>query len=113
MSTDTAAPEAADEGGALPPWVGGYLRDHAIHIAVVVFFLLYPFLYDVLVGQFGLPAEMLLPRLQTMLVVQERVNDEKRHHGDVDRVIPQVPADPRRERAAVRRVRPGSVGAHP
>ncbi|PSQ48882.1 branched-chain amino acid ABC transporter permease [Halobacteriales archaeon SW_7_65_23] len=69
MSTDTAAPEAADEGSALAPWVGGYLRDHAIHIAVVAFFIVYPFLYDVLVGQFGLPAEMLLPRLQTMLVV--------------------------------------------
>jgi len=69
MSTDTAAPEAADEGGALPPWVAQYLRDHAIHIAVVAFFILYPFLYDILVGQFGLPAEMVLPRLQTMLVV--------------------------------------------
>jgi len=65
MSTDTATRES----GALPPWVVQYVRDHAVHIGVVVFFILYPFLYDVAVGQFGLPAEMVLPRIQTMLVV--------------------------------------------
>jgi branched-chain amino acid transport system permease protein len=67
MSTDTATQETGS--GALPPWVVQYIRDHAVHIGVVVFFILYPFLYDVAVGQFGLPAEMVLPRMQTMLVV--------------------------------------------
>jgi len=67
MSTDTATVEGGSS--VLPPWVGQYLRDHTIHILVALFFVVYPFLYDLLVGRFGLPAEMLLPQMQTMLAV--------------------------------------------
>jgi branched-chain amino acid transport system permease protein len=65
MSTDTAT----SEEGFVPAWTGQYLRDHSIHIAVVAFFIAYPFLYDFLTGTFGLPAEMVLPRTRTMLTV--------------------------------------------
>ncbi|MFC7058186.1 ABC transporter permease subunit [Halovenus salina] len=57
------------ESGLLPAWVGQYLRDHTVHIVVVALFILYPFAYDVLVGQFGLIAETLLLRPRTMLTV--------------------------------------------
>ena len=69
-AADTDGTAGGETGeGALSPWVGKYLRDHAVHIAVVLFLIAYPFLYDVLVGQFGLPVEMVLPRMQTMVVV--------------------------------------------
>ena len=69
MSTETE--RAGGETGAnpLPSWVGQYLRDHALHAVVVVLFVLYPFAYDVLVGQFGLTAETLLLKPRTMLDV--------------------------------------------
>jgi len=67
MSTETST--GTDTAGLLPAWVSQYLRDHAIHIAVVLFFILYPFLYDWLVGQFGLPAAAVLPQMQTMMVI--------------------------------------------
>jgi branched-chain amino acid transport system permease protein len=65
MSPDTAT----GDGGLLPAWTGTYLRDHVLHIAVVAFFIAYPFLYDFLIGTFGMPAKMVLPRVRTMLTV--------------------------------------------
>jgi len=53
----------------VPSWAGQYLRDHALHALVVVLFVLYPFAYDVLVGQFGLTAETVLLQPRTMLTV--------------------------------------------
>lgn len=55
--------------GFVPGWVRQYLRDHAIHVVVVVLLVAYPFLYDVLVGMFALTAETLLPRPRTMVMV--------------------------------------------
>ncbi|SDJ84868.1 amino acid/amide ABC transporter membrane protein 2, HAAT family [Halovenus aranensis] len=69
MSTETASTEDTSGSGLLPAWVGQYLRDHTVHIAVVALFVLYPFAYDFLVGQFGLFAETLLLRPRTMLTV--------------------------------------------
>mgnify|MGYP002761955920 CR=1 FL=1 len=68
MSTET---ERTGETGVspVPPWVGQYLRDHALHALVVVLFVLYPFAYDLLVGQFGLTAETFLLQPRTMLTV--------------------------------------------
>ncbi|MFC7073391.1 branched-chain amino acid ABC transporter permease [Halovenus rubra] len=53
----------------VPSWAGQYLRDHALHALVVAFFILYPFAYDLFVGQFGLIAETVLLRPRTMLTV--------------------------------------------
>jgi branched-chain amino acid transport system permease protein len=66
MSTETAG---ATSSIPVPSWVGQYLRDHAIHAFVVALFILYPFAYEVLVGQFGLLAKTLLLRPRTMLTV--------------------------------------------
>ena len=69
MSTEPESATGETGVALLPPWVGQYLRDHALHALVVAFFLLYPFAYDVLVGQFGLTAETVLLRPRTMLTV--------------------------------------------
>jgi len=50
-------------------WLGQYLRDHVAHAAVVVLMVAYPFLYDVLVGSFGLTAAAILIQPRTMLSV--------------------------------------------
>ncbi|ERG88601.1 MAG: ABC-type branched-chain amino acid transport system, permease component [halophilic archaeon J07HX5] len=50
-------------------WAVNYLRDHTLHALVVVLFVLYPFAYDALVGQFGLTAETVLLQPRTMLTV--------------------------------------------
>ena len=64
MSTDTAdGLERSDS------WPIQYLQDHAIHIAVVLVFLAYPFVYDILVDLFALTAEMILPEPRTMLMI--------------------------------------------
>jgi len=68
MSTGTEGVERGGEGGA-PDWTAQYLRDHVIHVVVVVLFAVYPFLYGFLTSQFGLPAEMVLPRTRTMLAI--------------------------------------------
>jgi len=68
--TETGAgPDAGASSGRLPPWVGQYLRDHALHAAVVAVFLVYPFAYDFLYVQFGLTVQMLLLTPRTMLTV--------------------------------------------
>jgi branched-chain amino acid transport system permease protein len=69
MSTETERAGGETSANPLPSWVGQYLRDHALHAVVVVLFVLYPFAYDVLVGQFGLTAETLLLQPRTMLTV--------------------------------------------
>ena len=69
MSTETERSGGETSANPLPSWVGQYLRDHALHAVVVVLFVLYPFAYDVLVGQFGLTAETLLLQPSTMLTV--------------------------------------------
>jgi branched-chain amino acid transport system permease protein len=69
MSVETASQESKSGASLLPPWVGQYLRDHVVHLFVVALFILYPFAYEVLVGQFGLTAETLLLRPRTMLTV--------------------------------------------
>jgi len=66
MSVDTASAETA---GRLPPWVGQYLRDHAVHAAVVALFVVYPFFYDLMYELFGLTAQTLLLEPRTMLTV--------------------------------------------
>jgi len=66
MSTETDQ-QAVD--GIAPPWLWQYLRDHAAHAIVVALVVAYPFLYDVLVGLFGLTAEMFLPQPRTMITV--------------------------------------------
>ncbi|MXR52446.1 branched-chain amino acid ABC transporter permease [Halovenus sp. WSH3] len=63
MSADAAHQYEPDS------WPVQYLQDHAIHIAVVLVFLAYPFAYDVLVDLFALTAEMILPEPDTMLMV--------------------------------------------
>jgi branched-chain amino acid transport system permease protein len=69
MSTETGRSGGETSANPLPPWVGQYLRDHALHAFVVVLFVVYPFAYDLLVGQFGLIAEMLLLQPRSMLSV--------------------------------------------
>ena len=64
MSTETA-----HEHGIDTSWPVQYLQDHAVHIAVVLFFVAYPFLYDFLVETFALTAQMLLPQPRTMLTI--------------------------------------------
>jgi len=68
MSTETGT-GGETSTSPLPSWVGQYLRDHALHAFVVALFVLYPFAYDLLVGQFGLIAETLLLQPRTMLSV--------------------------------------------
>jgi len=65
MSTDTAE-TGLDVG---PDWLGQYLRAHVAHAVVVVLIVAYPFLYDALVGAFGLTAEMFLLRPRAMITV--------------------------------------------
>jgi branched-chain amino acid transport system permease protein len=50
-------------------WPVRYLQDHTVHIAVVLLFVAYPFVYDVLVDLFALTAEMVLPEPRTMLTI--------------------------------------------
>jgi branched-chain amino acid transport system permease protein len=69
MSTETERSGGETSANPLPAWTGQYLRDHALHAAVVVLFILYPFVYDVLVGEFGLAAETFLLQPRTMLTV--------------------------------------------
>jgi branched-chain amino acid transport system permease protein len=69
MSTETERTGEETSVNPLPSWVGQYLRDHTLHAVVVLFFILYPFAYDVLIGQFGLLAETLLLQPRTMLAV--------------------------------------------
>jgi branched-chain amino acid transport system permease protein len=64
MSTD-----AADGFETTDRWPTQYLQDHAIHIAVVLLFIAYPFVYDILVDLFALTAEMVLPEPRTMLMI--------------------------------------------
>lgn len=64
MSIDTV-----DRFETTDSWRVQYLQDHAIHIAVVLVFLAYPFVYDVLVDLFALTAEMVLPEPRTMLMI--------------------------------------------
>ena len=68
MSTETSTTDETSVTQSRP-WVLRYLRDHALHAVVVVLFVLYPFAYDLLVGQFGLTAETLLLQPRTMLTV--------------------------------------------
>mgnify|MGYP000291173782 CR=1 FL=1 len=68
MSTETSTTDETSVTQS-QPWVLKYLRDHALHALVVVLFVLYPFAYDILVGQFGLTAETLLLQPRTMLTV--------------------------------------------
>ncbi|MEF8814447.1 MAG: branched-chain amino acid ABC transporter permease [Halovenus sp.] len=64
MSTETA------EAGELSlSWPRQYLRDHTVHIAVVVVFAAYPFVYDFLVNTLGTTAEMVLPQMATMVAL--------------------------------------------
>lgn len=63
MSTDTIS------GVEMNQWPAQYLREHTIHIAVVLVFLAYPFVYSLLVDLFALTAEMILPEPRTMLTI--------------------------------------------
>ena len=69
MSTETERPSGEASVTQSRSWVLRYLRDHALHAVVVVLFILYPFAYNALVGQFGLTAETLLLQPRTMLTV--------------------------------------------
>lgn len=74
MSTDTESADATESassssGGVTPAWLGGYLRDHAVHAVVVAVFLAYPFVYDALYAQFGLAVQSVFPRPRTMLTI--------------------------------------------
>ena len=52
-----------------PAWLGQYLRDHILLIAIVAIFVAYPFLYGFLTNQFGIVAAMILPETRTMLTI--------------------------------------------
>ena len=64
MSTDTATDVEMTESQPVQ-----YLQDHSVHIAVVLLFVAYPFVYDILVDLFALTAEMVLPEPRTMLTI--------------------------------------------
>jgi len=66
MSTDT---EQSGIGSVGPGWLGQYLRDHVAHLVVVLVIMAYPFIYDVLIGLFGLTAEMVMLQPRTMISV--------------------------------------------
>ncbi|WP_436900826.1 branched-chain amino acid ABC transporter permease [Halovenus halobia] len=63
MSTETTDVDMANS------WPAQYLQDHTVHIAVVLLFVAYPFVYDILVDLFALTAEMVLPEPRTMLTI--------------------------------------------
>ncbi len=63
MSTETTDVDMANS------WPVQYLQDHTVHIAVVLLFVAYPFVYDILVDLFALTAEMVLPEPRTMLTI--------------------------------------------
>ena len=69
-SVSEVGPESVRDGRT-PRWVGRYLRAHALHVAVVVLFALYPFVYDALVTRVGsgLIVQALLPAPRTMITV--------------------------------------------
>jgi branched-chain amino acid transport system permease protein len=64
MSTETVDGVETTEN-----WPIQYLQDHVVHIAVVLLFLSYPFVYQILVDLFALTAQMFLPKPDTMLMI--------------------------------------------
>jgi len=65
----TISTETDETAELSPSWPGQYLRDHTVHIAVVLVFAAYPFLYDFLTNTLGTTAEMLLPQMATMVAL--------------------------------------------
>jgi len=61
ISTETSRFEAFSLS-----WPGEYLRDHTVHILVVLGFVLYPFVQAILIDIFGITAQMILPQVSTM-----------------------------------------------
>jgi len=60
---------SAEHGERGPAWLGQYLRDHILLVAIVAIFVAYPFLNEFLTNQFGIAAAMILPETRTMLTI--------------------------------------------